>query len=59
MGAAMLALSIAACGGSGGDTPDTPAESILTGVPAPEESILTGVPAPEGDQGDDANDGDN
>jgi hypothetical protein len=42
--AATLALSLAACGGSGGSDPE---ESILTGVPAPEESILTGVPAPE------------
>lgn len=42
--AATLALSLTACGGSGGDS--DPSESILTGVPAPEESILTGVPAP-------------
>lgn len=42
--AATLALSLAACGGSGGES--DPSESILTGVPAPEESILTGVPAP-------------
>lgn len=46
-GAALLALSLAACGGSGGNTPDNPAESILTGVPAP-----------QGDTGDDDNDGD-
>ncbi len=57
-GAALLALSLAACGGSGGNTPDNPAESILTGVPAPQESILTGVPAPQGDTGDNDNDGD-
>lgn len=42
--AATLALTLTACGGSGGDS--DPSESILTGVPAPEESILTGVPAP-------------
>lgn len=44
MAAAALALSLTACGGSGGSDPE---ESILTGVPAPEESVLTGVPAPE------------
>lgn len=42
--AAALALSLTACGGSGGQS--DPSESILTGVPAPSESILTGVPAP-------------
>ena len=55
LAAATIALSLAACGGSGDDEPSqstltgvpAPEESILTGVPAPEESTLTGVPAPE------------
>jgi len=44
LAAATIALSLAACGGSGDDEPS---QSTLTGVPAPEESTLTGVPAPE------------